>query len=74
MHLSEARAGSAPAPETPASTYDHAAFACEDRPGFEARLRERGIDYRVAEVPLTGQVQLFLRDPSGHGVELNFSA
>jgi hypothetical protein len=27
----------------------------------------------VAHVPVTGQVQLFFKDPAGNGVELNFS-
>ncbi|MBV8501481.1 MAG: diguanylate cyclase [Paucibacter sp.] len=73
VHLSEAGAGSV-MPQRPLGTYDHTAFACSDRTAFEAKLRNLGLDYRVAEVPLTGQVQLFLRDPAGNGVELNFMA
>ncbi len=72
VHLSEARSN-APLAGAP-TVYDHAAFRCSDRPAFEALLREKGIDYRVAEVPLTKQVQIFFRDPAGNGVELNFSA
>lgn len=54
------------------SMFDHVAFACVDRRAYERVLDERGIDYRVAHVPGTGQVQLMLRDPAGHGVELGF--
>ena len=52
--------------------YDHVALACTDLPGFEARLRAAGIAFRSADVPLTRQRQLFLVDPAGNGVELNF--
>ena len=72
VHLSEALSD-VPITKSP-TVYDHAAFSCSDRAAFEALLRDRGIEYRVAEVPLTNQVQLFFRDPAGHGVELNFRA
>ena len=36
-------------------------------------LAGRGIEYRTASVPLTGQAQLFFRDPAGNGVELQFA-
>ena len=71
VHLSEARSN--PPLSGAPTVYDHAAFRCTDRPAFEALLTQRGIDYRVAEVPLTGQIQIFFRDPAGNGVELNFS-
>ena len=54
------------------TTFGHAAFACTARSAVEARLSELGIDYRVARVPESGQVQLFLQDPAGNGVELSF--
>jgi catechol-2,3-dioxygenase len=71
LHLSEA----GPQEHRPlgvASTFDHAAFACTDRPAYERTLAARGIVYRVAQVPQTRQVQVFFRDPAGNGVELNF--
>lgn len=71
LHLSEVRSETAP-PGTAQSTFDHAAFSCEGREAFERRLKELGVAYRVAHVPQTGQLQLFLRDPAGNGVELNF--
>ena len=38
-----------------------------------ARLEARGIVFRRAEVPGTSLVQLFLFDPAGNGVELQFA-
>jgi catechol 2,3-dioxygenase-like lactoylglutathione lyase family enzyme len=55
-------------------TFDHASFACTDRREFERRLADLHVDYRVARVPLTGQVQLFFHDPAGNGVELCFAS
>ncbi len=72
LHLSEA-SPSETRPTAPLTTFDHAAFDCTDRMDFERRLARLGIDFRVARVPATNQVQLFLHDPAGNGVELNFS-
>jgi catechol-2,3-dioxygenase len=72
LHLSEARPGSEPATGVP-STFNHAAFTCRDREAFEQHLGARGVSYRTEHVPNTGEVQLFLTDPAGNGVELNFA-
>ena len=53
-------------------TFDHVAFTCTGLAATEAQLRERGVAFRRAQVPGTKQVQLFLRDPAGNGVEFNF--
>jgi hypothetical protein len=53
---------------------DHIAFAAS---GFEAmrqRLRDKGVAFRENIVPRTGAAQLFLFDPDGVGVELNFES
>lgn len=71
LHLSETRPGEQRSAGI-ATTFDHVAFACIDRAGMEARLRQRAIAYDLAEVPATRQVQIFLNDPAGNGVELNF--
>lgn len=63
-----ARAGSAGAP----GFFDHVAFSSSGLPGVLERLRRYGVPYELAEVPSLGQVQVFLRDPAGVGVELNF--
>jgi catechol-2,3-dioxygenase len=72
LHLSEADDGEQRGRGN--NTFAHAAFNCTDRPAFERLLRSRSIDYRVAAVPLTRQVQLFFHDPAGNGVELQFDA
>jgi catechol-2,3-dioxygenase len=52
---------------------DHIAFQCTDLEAMVARLKENGVKYFVEEVPLVNQTQIFLEDPSGIGVELNFA-
>ncbi len=56
------------------TTIDHIAFRCEGAEQYQARLEQLGIPFRVASVPLTGQLQLVLKDPAGVTVELNFPA
>ncbi len=73
LHLSETRAGD-PAVPAGASTFDHAAFSCCGRAEFERKLEQSGIAFTTARVPGTTQVQLFIKDPAGNGVELNFAA
>ncbi len=72
LHLTEAAANE---PRTAGSTgtFDHIAFTCTDPDAMEARLRRHGIDYTVDDVPTTSQKQIFLRDPAGNGIELNFA-
>jgi hypothetical protein len=36
------------------------------------RLERHNVEYRLTEVPAVGEIQLFLRDPCGVGVELIF--
>ncbi|MBV9889994.1 MAG: diguanylate cyclase [Rhizobacter sp.] len=52
---------------------DHVSFACTGRAEFEASLSARGIPFRRTRVPGTALVQLFLVDPAGNGVELQFN-
>ena len=54
------------------SAADHIAFRCSDLEATIERLREYGIEHSVDRVPLVNEVQIFCRDPSGVGVELNF--
>lgn len=51
---------------------DHVAFFGTDLPGFMARLQGLGITPRQRTVPGVGLHQLFLDDPSGIVVELNY--
>ena len=59
----------------PADTgwFDHLAFDCEDLDAFRARLGAAGVHYRTDIVDERGQIQLFLTDPAGIGVELTFT-
>ena len=71
LHLSEQNADeSHPIPGN--GTFDHVAFSCDDFDAMRARLDALGEKYRIADVPLTHTRQIFLRDPGGNGVELNF--
>ncbi len=51
---------------------DHIAFFATDLPGMMARLQRLGIEARQRTVPGLGLHQLFLDDPSGVVVELNY--
>ena len=55
-------------------TFDHIAFAATDLGGMLARLRKKNIAYRERAVPDLGLPQVFLDDPSGVVIELNYPA
>lgn len=57
----------------PPGVLDHVAFTCTGFEEFEAKLKDKGIDYRKSETPGAPIKQLFVEDPAGNGVELNFS-
>ena len=52
--------------------FDHIAFAATDIEGVRDRLTARNVKFREQIVPRTGDTQIFLYDPDGVGVELNF--
>ena len=52
--------------------FDHIAFSCQGLAGFIARLKQSKVAYEVVEITSLGQTQVFVRDPAGVGVELNF--
>ena len=55
------------------NTYlDHFAFRVSGLPSAKKWLDAKGIEYKQSIVPEMDQVQLFLSDPAGNGVELNF--
>jgi catechol-2,3-dioxygenase len=72
LHLVETPQQQADA--APPSVLDHVAFTCTGIDEFESRLQARGIGYRKSGVPGAAIQQLFLKDPAGNGVELNFAA
>ncbi|MFN7752875.1 MAG: VOC family protein [Pseudomonadota bacterium] len=53
---------------------DHVAFWCSDLPALRERLGRVGIAFRERTVPTLDLHQVFLEDPSGVTLELNFSA
>jgi catechol-2,3-dioxygenase len=71
LHLSEADAGEQH-PTPGSGTFDHVAFTCDDFAAMMKRIEATAVPYRVADVPQTRVRQIFLRDPAGNGVELNF--
>ncbi|MDO9194066.1 MAG: diguanylate cyclase [Undibacterium sp.] len=56
-----------------ATTLNHFAFDCSNLVEVEETLKRQAVTYRKAIVPLTRQVQLFIQDPGGNNVELNFA-
>lgn len=66
VHLVEGEDGSGKA----SRGVDHVAFRCADLAPVIERLRGRGIDFQLNQVPSLGDQQLLFRDPLGIGVEL----
>ncbi|NDG19820.1 MAG: hypothetical protein EB117_16360, partial [Betaproteobacteria bacterium] len=52
---------------------DHVAFRCSDLPGLLKHLRAQNIAFNERMVSDQGLYQLFLFDPNGVKVELNFA-
>ncbi len=67
VHLSEKDVAAATG-----SALDHYAFRCDGFDDVIERLKTHSISFRSITVPATGDRQLFLQDPCGVGVELNF--
>ena len=51
---------------------DHIAFLANDPDGFRKRFQEKGIAYRPRYLSEAHLFQLFLKDPDGLTIELNF--
>ncbi len=52
--------------------FDHIAFAATDIDGVRRKLKGKKVKFREQVIPRTGGQQIFLYDPDGVGVELNF--
>ena len=52
--------------------FDHIAFAATDIAGVRRKLKAKKVKFREQVIPRTGGQQIFLYDPDGVGVELNF--
>ncbi len=59
---------------TRTGNFDHIAFTASGIDETRRRLDSLGIGYRHRGVPGTGMQQLFLTDPDGIHIELNFAA
>jgi catechol 2,3-dioxygenase-like lactoylglutathione lyase family enzyme len=71
-HVRPKDQGAAPSIETGA--LDHIAFRGSDVSATLANLKKSGVAFRESQFPGTGLHQLFVRDPNGIMVELNFRA
>jgi len=73
VHLAESDRGRGDA-GTGRGAIDHIAFNAEDIDGARARLETAGIAYEHRMVPGAPLQQLFVTDPNGVKVEINFPA
>jgi len=51
---------------------DHIAFRATDATGLIKRLEENGVSYRERQLPNMDLYQIFLEDPNGITIELNY--
>jgi catechol 2,3-dioxygenase-like lactoylglutathione lyase family enzyme len=69
----------APTEQSPLSfigsgSIDHVAFACEGWEEIIERLRAQNVSYKENDVPQMNLRQLFITDPNGVTLELNFQS
>lgn len=62
------------APEGGTGSLDHIAFAAVGRAAMIERCRRRGVKYFERAVPILGLQQMFVTDPDGVTIELNYPA
>lgn len=55
-----------------AGSLDHIAFTASGLDAMRERLGEHGVAFKERSVPLLGLIQLFVTDPDGIILELNF--
>lgn len=54
------------------ASIEHVAFACQDYDAVRDRLGRHGLEMRFNDVPQMGLRQIFVNDPNGITLELNF--
>lgn len=69
VHLIQSRTGSIP---HGIAALDHVAFRSRGLEAMKSRLRDFGVDYQESFVGDIGLTQLFLADPAGTRIEINF--
>jgi catechol 2,3-dioxygenase-like lactoylglutathione lyase family enzyme len=57
----------------PTGALNHVAFKCEGLAEMMARLAKHEVEFKLDEVPASNETQLFVTDPAGVALELNFS-
>ena len=70
VHLSSSNAGRSISEGN--GYFSHVAFACTELEATRARLDQADVPHRVAVLDDGAQVQIFVVDPAGITVELNF--
>jgi len=55
-----------------AGVVDHIAFLASEPGDFVRRFKQRGIEYQPRSLPEFDLYQIFLKDPNGLTIELNF--
>jgi catechol 2,3-dioxygenase-like lactoylglutathione lyase family enzyme len=76
IHLVDARdrGGLATGYDNREAAVDHVAFRMRGYPRLRELLEARGIPFQTRIIPRNGDVQIFVEDPNGVGVELTFAA
>lgn len=74
VHLIGPREGDAHQPRQSGATglLDHIAFSATGLAAMRQRLAQRGIRHQERVIPRDRQTQIFLHDPDGVAVELNY--
>ena len=70
IHLITPKEGDSRSPQK--SSYDHVAFKAGDYQGVLKKLKALNISFEEKPIPGMTAHQIFLRDPAGNRVELNF--
>ena len=64
--------GRRPKPGADSNAVHHVALRCEDHAGMVERLQARGLQHELRDIGSVGLKQIFLVDPNGVLLELNF--
>ena len=70
IHLITPKEGDSRSPQR--SSFDHVAFKTGDYQGVLKKLKTLNVSYEEKLIPGMSAHQIFLRDPAGNRVELNF--